>query len=251
MRIAIIGYGKMGKAIFQKAVENDVTVSAVIDPVARGAGFKSITPESVKDADVCIDFSHPEAVITNISILAAMKKNIVLGTTGWEQHICDLKKLVLDSESGLVYAGNYSIGMNLFYRIVEYSSRIINKFSQYDTSGMEIHHNKKADSPSGTAKALTGILLKNLEQKKRAKFGISSGVIDTDELHFASLRCGNYPGEHKVIFDSLPDTIELTHRVRNRDGFVDGALLAAEWISGKTGFYSFDELIHSKINEEI
>jgi 4-hydroxy-tetrahydrodipicolinate reductase len=247
MNIALIGYGKMGKKIEEIAVSHNLTVTSVIDPHEKGAGFKTLTSESVEEADVCIDFSLPGEVVNNVTTLSRLNKNIVIGTTGWYQNIDVVKKLVEENNNGLIYAGNFSLGMNLFYKIVEFSSKLFNEFSEYDVAGLEMHHNKKADSPSGTAKELSNILINNITRKERSIFDRPTEKIDPAELQFSSVRCGQLPGTHKIIFDSMPDTIELTHTARSRDGFAHGALLAAEWIFGKKGFFTFDDLITNKI----
>jgi 4-hydroxy-tetrahydrodipicolinate reductase len=248
MNIAIIGYGKMGKKIEELAQSHNLRLTSIIDPNEQKAGFKKITFESVKDADVCIDFSLPGEVLRNVSILSELKKNIVIGTTGWYQEIESVRKLVEENNIGLIYAGNFSLGMNLFYRIVEFSARLFDGFSEYDVAGLEMHHDQKVDSPSGTAKDLAEILLRNISRKERTLFERSSGKIDPANLHFSSVRFGQIPGTHKIMFDSLPDTIELSHTARSREGFAQGALMAAEWIYDKKGFFTFDDLITTKIN---
>ena len=251
MKIALIGYGKMGRIIEQMASAESIEVVSTIDPKSEGAKFKEITSEAVGGADVCLDFSQPDATVENVTRLASYGKNVTLGVTGWEGEIDKIKSIVKEKNIGLVYAGNFSIGMNLFYEIVNYSSKLFNRFAQYDVSGLEIHHNKKADSPSGTAKVLAGLLLKNMDSKNRAIFNLANQPVNPDELIFSSIRCGQLPGEHRIYFDSFPDTVELTHRARNREGFAAGALLAAKWITGKKGFYSFNGVLKNIINEEI
>jgi 4-hydroxy-tetrahydrodipicolinate reductase len=250
MKIAIIGYGKMGKMLEEKSTQKNIVVTSIIDPNEKNASFKSIDAKSVAEADVCIDFSHPEAVINNINALARLNKNVVVGTTGWYDNLNYVRETVEKSNIGFIYAGNFSIGMNLFYRIIEYSSKLFNKFDDYDAAGYEIHHNKKADCPSGTAKQIVDIMVQNISRKTKPLFESPEDMINSTDLHFSSVRCGHIPGTHKILFDSLPDTIELSHIARNREGFTDGALLAAEWIDGKKGFFTLNDFINNIINEE-
>lgn len=243
MKISIIGFGKMGKVINDLAKEKNFEICSIVDPFSKEANFREISIESIGNADVCIDFTHPNCVLDNIKKVIEIGKNLVVGTTGWYDKIDEVYSLVKDSKIGFVYGSNYSIGMNLFYRIIDFSSNLFDKFSEYDVSGQELHHNLKADSPSGTAIELSNIILKNIERKKNVLFGNSSSRINSETLQFTSNRCGFIPGTHKIIFDSYADTIELIHSVRNRLGFAEGALLSAEWILDKQGFFTFNDLL--------
>jgi 4-hydroxy-tetrahydrodipicolinate reductase len=250
MNIAIIGYGQMGHKIEEFALQRNMNIIARIDPNNKLADHYGIKEEVVREADVCIDFSHPQSVINNIRELALLGKNMVIGTTGWYENRDAVEKIVRDSNIGFIYASNFSLGMNLFYKIIESTSEIFNNFIEYDVTGIEMHHNKKADSPSGTAKTLSKIIINNISRKTKALYGISLGKIESDEFQFSSIRCGSIPGNHQIIFDSPQDTIEISHSARNRDGFATGALLAAEWIKDKKGFYSFDHLINNLIKNK-
>jgi 4-hydroxy-tetrahydrodipicolinate reductase len=247
MKLAIIGYGQMGKIVETIALERGHQIIATIDPVNKAAKYSKIDHSSLLNAEVCIDFTHPETVLTNVQAIIREKKNMVLGTTGWQEHFNQIKKLVELNNTGIIYASNFSPGMNIFYRIIQESARLIDKFENYDVSGLELHHNKKADSPSGTAKKLAEILLQNIQRKKKVSFDLVNRKIDPHELHFASLRCGSIPGTHKIIFDSAADTIELTHTARSRQALALGAVIAAEWIQGKKGFYSIDDMMQDKL----
>jgi len=250
LRIALIGFGKMGKEIARLAKEQGIAVVAKIDPVAPEADFKEISKEAIAAADVCIDFSQPGAVVENVKKIASFGKNIVVGTTGWLEKEQEVKKAVEKNGIGLVYASNFSLGVNAFYRIVAQAAAVMNKFAEYDVSCLEMHHRNKQDSPSGTAKSIEKILLEKIERKKKAVEEKLDRKIAPDEMHVASLRGGSVPGTHAVFFDSSADTIELRHTARSREGFALGALQAAKWINGKKGFYSIEDMLGEMIADE-
>ena len=229
MKIAIIGYGKMGHEIERAAKLKGVAVQCIIDPKNPDATHKSIDEKSMQNVDVCIDFTRPDAVLGNINKISKFKKNIVVGTTGWHNNLEEAKETAIKNNIGLIYASNFSIGVNVFFRIIENAAKIMNNLDDYDVFGYELHHNKKLDSPSGTAKSIEQILVSNIKRKK--------------EVPFASVRAGSIPGTHVVGFDSSADTIELKHTARNREGFALGAIMAAEWINGKKGFYNIDDMM--------
>lgn len=247
MNIAIIGYGKMGHEIERIAKSKGANVVSVIDPAGGNAANKEINGQSMRNVDVCIDFSTPQSVISNIKKISKFKKNIVVGTTGWHDKLGEAQKIVKQSKIGLIYASNFSIGVNIFFKIVENAAKIMNNMEDYDIYGYEVHHSKKIDSPSGTAKTLGDILIKNIRRKSKLLFDRAEGKISPNELHFASIRAGSIPGTHIVGFDSSADTIELKHEARNREGFAAGALIAAQWIKGKKGFYTIDNMMESII----
>lgn len=244
MRLALIGYGKMGHEVEGAAKARGHSISAIIDPSAEGATSAEISGKAIAGADVCIDFTVPDAVIENARAISLLKKNIVVGTTGWHNNSDELEKIVRNSKIGLIYASNFSIGVNAFCRMVDAASRIMDKLPQYDVYGLELHHSRKKDSPSGTAKSIGDILLRNMKRKKRLLYEKIDRKIEPDELHFASVRAGDIPGTHIVGFESSADSIELKHIARGREGFAYGAVIAAEWIAGKKGFYSIDDLMN-------
>ena len=245
MNIVIIGYGKMGHEIEKLARAKGMNVVSIIDPGSSEAAHKAINEESMRNVDVCIDFTHPNAVIGNVEKIARFKKSIVLGTTGWYNNIEQIKNIVQQSNIGLIYASNFSIGVNIFFRIVENAAKIINSIPDYDVFSYELHHNKKVDSPSGTARTIGELLVKNITRKNQLVFDKLDRKIEPNELHIASVRTGFFPGTHVVGFDSMADTIELTHTNRNRDGLAMGTIMAAEWINGKKGFYGIDDMMKS------
>lgn len=238
MKIALIGYGRMGKMVEAVAAERHVEVVARLDQKSG-----PLTEQSLNNADVCIDFSHPEVVLHTIGTLCELGKDMVIGTTGWDSHLDSVTGLVEGSKVGAIYSPNFSIGMQIFFRLAQEAARLVNCVSGYDAAGFEVHHRHKADSPSGSGITLAEILCEELDGKKKPVFETMRREILPTELHYASIRAGNDPGRHTVFFDSHADTIELTHRSRSREGFALGALLAAEWIRGKKGLFTMNDLI--------
>lgn len=244
MNITLIGYGKMGHEIASLAQSQNMTIVSIIDPHHPQATHKNIDPESTKNTDVCIDFSNPEAVINNINACADLKKNIVIGTTGWYAKLSTAKEIVEKSNIGTIYASNFSLGVNIFYKIIENAAKIMNSINEYDVFAHEWHHKGKKDSPSGTALTLGNILIKNLDRKKTLVTDKLDRTPLPAELHLSSTRGGSIPGTHAVYFDSDADTIELKHTARNRQGFALGALKCAQWIYGKKGLFTAENWIN-------
>lgn len=238
----------MGKEVEKAALKKNYSISQKIDPQAKGADVTEITEHSLSQADVCIEFTHPGSVLENIKKVVDIGVPIVVGTTKWFNHLKEVEGLVKRKNGSLIYAPNFSLGMNIFFKICEAAAAVMNNFSDYDIGGMESHHNRKADAPSGTARKLSQILIDKIERKKKPMFYLGDRKIQPDELHFSSLRTGSIPGTHQIVFDSEPDTITLTHSARSRQGFAVGALTAAEWIVNKKGMYSFDEMMNELIN---
>jgi 4-hydroxy-tetrahydrodipicolinate reductase len=262
LKLILVGYGKMGKLIEEKALERgDCEISAVVDPFATAAVSHAAIYKSVADIDaalladdeaadhhtVAIEFTQPATAVANIKALAARKTPVVVGTTGWYDQLPEVRSVVEDAGSSLLYASNFSLGVNLFYRVAAYTASLFGLFEDYDVAGFEIHHNKKADSPSGTAKTLADLVLANARGRKTSMvWDKLDRPPEPTEAHFASLRVGSVPGIHSVLFDSAADTIELRHTARNREGFAAGALLAAEWlVSGgkRRGVFTIDDVL--------
>lgn len=220
MRIALLGYGKMGRMVEQAAARAGLEVTCIIDPFAESRG-------EITDADVCIDFSEPGSVIDNIERVAGHRLPMVVGTTGWYDRIDEVRRLVEESGIGLVYGSNFSVGVNLMFKVVRYASELFSRFSSYDPFIEEAHHKFKKDAPSGTA-----IFLKRIVEKEYSR-----------EVPTASTRAGYIPGIHTVGFDSEADTLAINHTARSRAGFAEGAVIAARWIAGRKGLYEFTEVI--------
>ncbi|NOR85882.1 4-hydroxy-tetrahydrodipicolinate reductase [archaeon] len=249
LNIAIIGYGKMGKEIETTALESGHTVKSIIDPKLekKDNKYNKIDKESLKDVDVCIDFTIPKVALNNIKKIAEHKKNIIIGTTGWYNQLDEAKKIIEKNNIGLLYAPNFSIGVNLFFKIIKNASKAFNKFDNYDPFILELHHKQKLDSPSGTAKKLGEIIIKNIDRKTTAQYDKLDRKINPEELHITSVRVGSIPGTHNVGFDSQADTIELKHTARGRKGFAQGAVIAAKWINNKKGIFTIDDMMKSII----
>jgi 4-hydroxy-tetrahydrodipicolinate reductase len=244
MNIAIIGYGKMGKELERLAPERKIIVKQIFTDKNNVGGI-GLTTQSLKDVDVCIDFSTPTAVIDNIEAVITSGKNIVVGTTGWYDKLEEIKKLVKEKKVGLLYSPNFSLGMNIFCQIVSSAAHLFNKFDPYDVAINETHHTGKADSPSGTALNLGQTILQHIRRKKEILHETAHKQIKPEQLHITSTRIGNVVGVHEVHFDSEADSIELVHTAKNRQGFALGALIAAEWLKGKKGVYTMKDVLSS------
>ena len=222
MKLAIIGYGKMGRLIEQLAPEYGFASVVAIDigeDFAKAAG-----------ADVAIEFTAPEAVPGNIEKLAAMKLPVVVGTTGWLRHMDDVRAAVEKNGSALVWSPNFSVGVNVFLRVAREAARLLADEKEYGAWAWEIHHDTKKDAPSGT-------MIKLVEEMKAAGYARNIDV--------SSNRAGRHPGTHEIGFDSAADTITLRHTARSREGFARGALKAAQWIVGKQGVFEFSDVLFS------
>jgi 4-hydroxy-tetrahydrodipicolinate reductase len=225
--LAIIGYGKMGKLIEGLAPEYGFDVRLKLD-VHNNASFEGITAENFRGIDAAIEFSVPSAVPENVRRISALGVNLVVGATGWLDHIDEVRTSVEAAGTGLVWSPNFSVGMQAFFRIVAEAAKLMKDESLYEAWGWEIHHSAKKDAPSGT-------LLKIVERMQDAGY--------KRKIDVASNRAGAVPGWHEIGFDSSADTITLRHTARSREGFARGALKAAQWVSGKKGFYEFGEIL--------
>lgn len=247
MKLALIGYGKMGKAIETVALLRGHSV-VKIDPISPGADFKEINSESLNGVNVCIDFTTPATIIENSKKVSALGKNLVIGTTGWYDKTSEIQSIL--KSVGCIWSGNFSIGMNVFFHAVKETAKVMNNLPDYDAAVYEIHHNQKKDSPGGSAQIIGKIILENMPRKKKIVGDrFAERKPEADELHVASVRCGSIPGTHTVLFDCPVDTIELKHIARGREGFAFGAVLAAEFIDGKKGFYNIDDLMKTIIKK--
>jgi 4-hydroxy-tetrahydrodipicolinate reductase len=237
MNIAIIGYGKMGKEIEAQAGLKNHQITLKIDTA------KELKAADFSNTEVAIDFTTPDVVMDNINVLAQNGVNIVVGTTGWYNHVDEVKKIVADNKIGFLWSANFSIGVNIYWQILQQAAKLIDKFEDYDVFGHEFHHNQKKDSPSGTAIKTAQILINNIKRKNTMVTEKLDRAPLENELHFSSTRGGKVPGTHSVFFDSAADTIEITHTARGRAGFALGAIQAAEWLQGKKGYFTMDDFI--------
>jgi len=237
MKIALVGYGKMGHMLEQAAISLGHQIVATIDSFAPDASVKvTNSTEIVKavqesGAEGIIEFTHPKAVIENIQALIPLKLPLVVGTTGWYDNLDKIKDLVKKENSALFYSPNYSIGVNMFYKMVEHASTLMAQYDEYDCAVWEAHHNQKADSPSGTALAVAKAVMNGNPAKTEMVFDAFHQKPEHNQLHVSSTRCGSIPGTHKVFFDSPADTIEITHTARSREGFAMGAVRCLNWLS--------------------
>lgn len=245
MRIALLGYGNMGKEI-ERLVNEEKKHEIVSVSFGSGASDK-IDGKVILNADVVIDFTSAKSVLDNIEKVSSLGRNMVVGTTGWYENLEKVKKIVKEKGIGFIYSPNFSIGANIYLRLVAQAARLLSQFKNYDVYGFEIHHSGKKDSPSGTALKIAQEILKNFPNKKVIQTEKLARKINPDELHFASVRGGRNPGHHQIVFDSNADEITISHSAHNREGFARGAILAAEFIKDKKGFYTFDEVLSQKV----
>jgi len=226
MCLALLGHGKMGRMVEQLAPSRGFDVRLVLDEDSNRDGM-GLLPDKLQGVDVCIEFTRPGAVLENIRRVAALGCNLVVGTTGWSQHLDEVRQIVDRSGIGLIYAPNFSIGAQLFLRAAEHVSRVFAAFPLYEPYITETHHRFKKDAPSGTA-----LELKRLIQP----------AYGDREIAVCSIRAGYVPGVHELGFDSEADTMILRHTARGRQGFAEGALYAARWVMGKKGLFAFADL---------
>ncbi|MGH7491972.1 MAG: 4-hydroxy-tetrahydrodipicolinate reductase [bacterium] len=226
MKIALLGYGKMGRMVEAAAARHGMECVTHFTRT-RPLRADEETRQALKETTL-IDFSAPEAVLDNIRVAAALSLDLVVGTTGWHHQLDEARNIVAGSNLGLVYGSNFSIGVNLFYQIVERAAQLISAFDGYDPFIQELHHQFKKDAPSGTALVLQKLVAHEYQER---------------QIPVTSVRAGHIPGTHAVSFDSPADTIRLEHIARNREGFAEGALLAARWVAGRKGVYEFRDVI--------
>jgi len=226
MKIALIGYGAMGKLIRTLAEEKGHEIAVVIDEADADLSADELS-RKLAGCNAAIDFSVAEAVRRNLEACVLAGVPLVEGTTGWNAERTEIERHVRENLGSMVFGANFSIGVNLFYRIADFASELFAKFPQYEVFIEEQHHSRKKDAPSGTALKLKDIVAKHID----TDFGVSA------------TRAGNIPGTHRVGFDGQADQILLEHMARSREGFAAGAILGAEWIVGKTGFYEFTDVM--------
>ena len=232
MKIALLGYGKMGRRIAEMATSQGHEVVAVINSQQTSIDFIN--------ADVAIDFSTPEVApeLIKVALLAGLP--VVSGTTGWLEKYSEIANLCNSKNGSFLYASNFSIGVNVFFKLNAYLAQMMGQFKQYDIEVTETHHTEKKDAPSGTALSLVKDVLSTT---KYSDWTLDSGQSSKDTLLIRSKREGSVPGTHEVGYISSLDTICIKHEAHNRDGFVQGALLAAEWILGKKGVFSMQDVL--------
>ncbi len=241
MQIALIGYGKMGKAIEEIALKAGHTIVSRID-------FNDDVLQGIKGADVVIEFTNPEAAKGNILKCFEAKVPVVVGTTGWYNDFDEIKLLAESTGNSLFYATNFSLGVNIFFELNKHLAKLMNTHEMYEPEMEEIHHLQKKDAPSGTAITLAEGLIANLDRKKTwvNREDENNKPSNPFELNIISKREGEVPGTHTITYKSDIDEITITHQAYNRMGFATGALKAAEWIKDKIGVYTMDDMLGYK-----
>jgi 4-hydroxy-tetrahydrodipicolinate reductase len=242
MTILLLGYGKMGRTIEEIALDRGHTIVGRID-VNNRADMDDLAHDAV---DVVIEFSSPEAAVQNLRYCIGRGWPVVCGTTGWLGHRTEIEQAVHDRRTAFFYASNYSIGVNLFFRLNKVLARFMHRYPSYHVSMTEIHHTEKKDAPSGTAITLAEGLLETLPQKNRWAVSEANKPAEgdlTDAIVIDSQREGTVPGTHVVRFESDVDRIEISHVAHSRQGFALGAVVAAEWLAGRQGVFGMDDLL--------
>ena len=242
MKIAILGYGKMGQIIEQFAIErgHDIVLKVNAENLAE------LNIENLKNAEVAIDFSTPDSVLQNITLCFDAGVPIVVGTTGWYGRLQEVKNQCVEGNNTLLYGSNFSVGVNIFFYVNKMLAKIMNRYPQYEVQVEEIHHTAKLDSPSGTAMSIAEGIIGELDRKNEwvnELIGSDPDLITKpDQLLIESHRIEDVPGTHTVIYSSEVDDLEFKHKAHSRAGFALGAILAAEWVHKKTGFFNVTDM---------
>ncbi|HSN88617.1 MAG TPA: dihydrodipicolinate reductase C-terminal domain-containing protein [Thermoanaerobaculia bacterium] len=227
MKLALVGYGKMGRVVEELAAAKGMEVACRFTR-ERPLRADSATREALADVTALVDFSVPEAVAETVRAAAELSIPLVIGTTGWQDRLGEVREVVETSGIGAVRAANFSVGVNVFYRLVEQAAKLLSSIDGYDPFIHDWHHRFKLDSPSGTALEIRRLMARHYGDR---------------EVPITCQRSGYVPSVHWVGFDSAADTIHIEHRARNRQGLAEGALLAARWIAGRSGFHDFREVM--------
>ena len=244
MKIALLGYGKMGKIIEKIALSRKHEIVLTIDHET----LHDLTPENLQKADVVIEFTTPASVLSNIEHCFNANVPVVIGTTGWYEKLPEVKQQCIEGNKSLLWASNFSVGVNVFFYVNKLLAKVMNKYPYYEVQVEEIHHTQKMDSPSGTAITIAEGIINNTDAKNEWINVLTTDDSDDDanvapnQLLIESLRIDSVPGTHTVIYDSEVDSIEFKHTAHNRNGFALGAVLAAEWLHDKKGFYSVEAM---------
>lgn len=236
MKIALIGYGKMGKAIEEIALLNghEIVLKVHID------NLDEFTIENVQKADVAIEFTGPHSAADNIKKCLEAKVPVVCGSTGWLEKLNEIEKICNATNGSLLYASNFSVGVNLFFQLNSFLAELMSDRKEYEVTLEEIHHTEKKDAPSGTAITLAEQVLQHLKSKNK---WVNISSANEDELEILSKRIDPAPGTHKVLYKSNIDEIEIIHTAHSRKGFASGAVMAAEFLKGKTGIFSMKDVL--------
>lgn len=237
IKLALIGYGKMGKMVESVIDPKEFELTGVFDVINPPRQNLTVS------TDVAIEFSTPASALDNIEFLASRGINTVCGTTGWYEKADEVRSIIEKYDTGFIYASNFSIGVNIFFQIVKNSAKIMNNYGQYDVKLEETHHTQKLDKPSGTAIRTAEFLLAEIKRKEKISVDVEKPL--KQDLNIISKRIENVVGNHKVVFDSEADSIVLEHNAKSRRGFAEGALMAARFINNKKGFFKFEDLFNN------
>lgn len=240
MKLALIGYGKMGQTIEEIALAKNNEIVLQIS----SSNQNTLTVENIKKADVAIEFTNPNSAFSNVKKCLDAGVAVVCGTTGWLNQIKEITDYCKQKNGAFLYASNFSIGVNIFFELNQYLSRLMSGYNEYDVSMKEIHHTQKKDAPSGTAITLAENILENIVGKKQ---WVNEPTNNQEDLQITSKRIDGYAGTHEVKYSSDIDDIEIKHTAHSRKGFAAGALLAAEFLLGKKGIYSMKDVINAAL----
>jgi len=236
MKIAILGYGKMGKTIEKLALAKGHEIILKIDD----SNLKDLIVENLKKADVAIEFTNPESVFKNINLCFDANLPVISGTTGWLDKFDRIKQRCEKENQAFFYASNYSLGVNIFFKLNQYLAKMMNKFENFDVSVDETHHIHKLDAPSGTAITIAEDIINEMDRKNA---WVKEKAESPEQIAVKSFREGEIPGIHTVTYSSDVENIVITHESKNREGLAQGALMAAEFIVGKSGIFGMDDLL--------
>jgi 4-hydroxy-tetrahydrodipicolinate reductase len=237
LNIGLFGYGKMGRAIEQLAPEYGVNIAWRINHENRAAA----TPEFLRQADVIIEFTRPEAAFENVMLCLQAGVPVVSGTTGWLEKLPEAQEFCKKNNRALVWASNFSVGVNLFFVLNTYLSKLMNERAEYTPSVTEIHHIHKLDAPSGTALTLVNEIIAKV--KRTTGWTLEPSSQQAGEIPVSAIREGEVPGTHVVKWQSRMDEITIEHRAHSRTGFACGAILAAKWLAGKQGVFAMKDVL--------
>lgn len=236
MKLALVGYGKMGKAIHEIVKERGHEVPLIIDL----NNIQDLSADNLKQVDVVIEFTSPHTAYNNVKFCLEQGTPVVCGSTGWLEHLDEMKQLAQQKQTALIVASNFSVGVNIFFEINKRLAALMNAHKEYEITLKEIHHTQKKDAPSGTAISLAEQILEQIGRKSK---WVNEKALQADELSIISERIDPAPGTHTVTYSSTIDDIEITHTAHNRTGFALGAVLAAEFLKGKQGFFGMKEVL--------
>lgn len=241
MRIALVGYGRMGRAL------DEVAGAKGHDVVARLGPQDPIDVETLREAEVALEFTDPGSAVANIERVSAAGTDLVVGTTGWFESLEDVTRMVQEAGIGMVHAPNFALGVHFFFQIARSVGDLMGAYPDYDVHLREEHHRHKADHPSGTARHLAELLVELLPMKNGWAPGPSDGLPDPETLWITSVRSGEIPGTHVIGLEGPDDHLEIRHQARGRGGFARGAVEAAEWVRGRVGVFTLDDMIRDRL----